>query len=53
MNTYKEPAQHSRYFRREAGNPRNPGEIAWHDHLKHSTENIGGKSAVEVQVNPA
>jgi len=30
-------------------NPRNPGEIAWRDRLKHSTENIGGKSAVEIE----
>jgi quercetin dioxygenase-like cupin family protein len=31
-------------------NPRQPGEIAWRDYLKHQTENIGAKTAVEIQV---
>jgi len=35
---------------REVDNPRQPGEIAWRDYLKHETENIGDKTAVEIQV---
>jgi beta-alanine degradation protein BauB len=31
-------------------NPRKPGEIAWRDALKHQTENIGDRTAVEIQV---
>ena len=31
-------------------NPRRPGEIAWRDALKHETENIGDRTAVEIQV---
>jgi hypothetical protein len=31
-------------------NPRRPGEIAWRDALKHQTENIGDRTAIEVQV---
>jgi len=31
-------------------NPRRPGEVAWRDFLKHETENIGEKTAVEIQV---
>jgi quercetin dioxygenase-like cupin family protein len=31
-------------------NPRQPGDIAWRDYLKHQTENIGDKRAVEIQV---
>ena len=31
-------------------NPRGPGEIAWRDALKHQTENVGGHTAVEIQV---
>jgi quercetin dioxygenase-like cupin family protein len=31
-------------------NPRRPGEVAWRDALKHVTENIGERTAVEIQV---
>jgi quercetin dioxygenase-like cupin family protein len=31
-------------------NPRRPGDVAWRDFLKHETENIGEKTAVEIQV---
>ncbi|HEY7334749.1 MAG TPA: hypothetical protein VH639_07685 [Bryobacteraceae bacterium] len=31
-------------------NPRHPGEVAWRDFMKHQTENIGEKQAVEVQI---
>src|SRR5437870_12803448 len=35
---------------REIDNPRSPGEIAWRDALKHETENIGERTAIEIQV---
>lgn len=35
---------------RALDNPRRPGEIAWRDALKHETENIGDRTAVEIQV---
>jgi len=35
---------------REVDNPRQPGDIAWRDDLKHETENIGEQRAVEIQV---
>lgn len=35
---------------RVVDNPRKPGEIAWRDPLKHVTENLGDKTAVEIQV---
>jgi hypothetical protein len=35
---------------REIDNPRKPGEVAWRDALKHVTENIGIKRAVEIQI---
>ena len=31
-------------------NPRRPGEVAWRDALKHATENVGARTAVEIQV---
>ena len=31
-------------------NPRRPGEIAWRDALKHETENLGDRTAMEIQV---
>jgi quercetin dioxygenase-like cupin family protein len=31
-------------------NPRRPGEIAWRDALQHVTENIGDRTAMEIQV---
>jgi quercetin dioxygenase-like cupin family protein len=35
---------------RQVDNPRRPGEVAWRDYLKHETENIGDKTAVEIQI---
>jgi quercetin dioxygenase-like cupin family protein len=35
---------------RKIDNPRKPGEVAWRDALKHETENIGDKRAVEIQI---
>jgi len=35
---------------KEVDNPRRPGEAAWRDALKHETENIGEKTAVEIQI---
>jgi hypothetical protein len=35
---------------RQIDNPRRPGEVAWRDALKHQTENIGDKRAVEIQI---
>jgi hypothetical protein len=35
---------------KEVDNPRKPGDIAWRDALSHVTENIGEKTAVEIQV---
>jgi hypothetical protein len=35
---------------RNIDNPRKPGDIAWRDALSHITENIGEKTAVEIQV---
>lgn len=35
---------------REVDNPRKPGDVAWRDALKHETENIGEKTAVEIQI---
>jgi quercetin dioxygenase-like cupin family protein len=35
---------------RVVDNPRKPGEIAWRDALKHQTENIGDRTAMEIQV---
>jgi quercetin dioxygenase-like cupin family protein len=35
---------------RTVDNPRRPGEIAWRDALKHVTENIGDRTAMEIQV---
>jgi quercetin dioxygenase-like cupin family protein len=31
-------------------NPRQPGDIAWRDAYQHITENIGDKTAVEIQI---
>jgi uncharacterized RmlC-like cupin family protein len=31
-------------------NPRRPGEIGWREALKHETENIGDRTAMEIQV---
>jgi quercetin dioxygenase-like cupin family protein len=35
---------------RVVDNPRRPGEVAWRDAMKHATENIGERTAVEIQV---
>ncbi len=35
---------------RAIDNPRRPGEIGWRDPLRHVTENIGDREAVEIQV---
>jgi quercetin dioxygenase-like cupin family protein len=35
---------------RAVDNPRRPGDVAWRDPLKHITENIGDREAVEIQV---
>lgn len=35
---------------RVVDNPRRPGETAWRDYMKHSTLNVGKKTAVEIQV---
>lgn len=35
---------------RAIDNPRKPGDIAWRDALSHVTENIGAKTAEEIQV---
>jgi quercetin dioxygenase-like cupin family protein len=31
-------------------NVRGKGEVAWRDAMKHSTENVGNKTAMEIQV---
>lgn len=31
-------------------NLRRPGELAWRDALKHETENVGDRTAMEIQV---
>jgi len=35
---------------RVVDNPRRPAETAWRDYMKHSTLNVGAKTAVEIQV---
>jgi beta-alanine degradation protein BauB len=35
---------------RAIDNPRRPGDVGWRDPLKHVTENIGDREAVEIQV---
>ena len=35
---------------RVVDNPRRPGEVAWRDFMKHSTLNVGQKTAVEIQI---
>jgi hypothetical protein len=35
---------------RAIDNPRHPGDVAWRNPLKHVTENIGDREAVEIQV---
>ncbi len=35
---------------RNVDNVRKPGEIAWREALKHATENVGDRTAIEIQV---
>jgi len=35
---------------RNIDNVRRPGEIGWRDALKHATENVGDRTAMEIQV---
>jgi quercetin dioxygenase-like cupin family protein len=35
---------------KQVDNPRHPGEIAWRDPYRHTTENVGDRTAVEIQV---
>jgi len=35
---------------RNIDNLRKPGEIAWREALKHATENVGDRTAIEIQV---
>jgi quercetin dioxygenase-like cupin family protein len=35
---------------RVVDNPRQPGDVAWRDAMKHATENVGARTAVEIQV---
>ncbi len=35
---------------RVVDNPRHPGDVVWRDALKHQTEQMGGKTAMEIQV---
>jgi hypothetical protein len=37
---------------RTVDNPRKPGDVAWRDALKHETEHMGPKTAVEIQIEP-
>jgi len=35
---------------KQVDNPRHPGEVAWRDSYRHTTENIGDRTAVEIQI---
>jgi quercetin dioxygenase-like cupin family protein len=35
---------------KQVDNPRRPGEIAWRDPYRHTTENVGDRTAVELQI---
>jgi len=35
---------------KQVDNPRHPGDIAWRDAYRHITENVGDRTAVEIQV---
>ncbi len=35
---------------KQVDNPRRPGEVAWRDAYRHTTENVGDKTAVEIQI---
>jgi len=34
----------------QVDNPRHPGEVAWRDPYRHATENVGDRTAVEIQI---
>ena len=35
---------------KQVDNPRRPGEIAWREPYRHTTQNIGDQTAVEIQI---
>ncbi len=35
---------------KQVDNPRHPGEIAWRDAYRHTTENVGDQTAEEIQI---
>jgi quercetin dioxygenase-like cupin family protein len=35
---------------KQVDNPRHPGDVAWRDAYRHTTENVGDRTAVEIQV---
>lgn len=35
---------------KQVDNPRRPGEIAWRDPYRHTTENVGDRTAAEIQI---
>jgi quercetin dioxygenase-like cupin family protein len=35
---------------KQVDNPRHPGELAWRDPYRHTTENVGDRTAVEIQI---
>jgi len=35
---------------KQVDNPRHPGELAWRDAYRHTTENVGDRTAVEIQI---
>jgi len=35
---------------KQVDNPRRPGEIAWREAYSHTTENVGDRTAVEIQI---
>jgi quercetin dioxygenase-like cupin family protein len=35
---------------KQLDNPRHPGEVAWRDPYRHTTENVGDRTAVEIQI---
>ena len=35
---------------KQVDNPRQPGEVAWRDPYRHTTENVGDRTAVEIQI---
>jgi quercetin dioxygenase-like cupin family protein len=35
---------------KQVDNPRHPGDVAWRDAYRHTTENVGDRTAVEIQI---